>query len=65
MRLAYPNGDVPRSSGVYGVPTADVERITGFDEGFKPAWRDEFERRGIHVVGPLCADADKKILSIL
>ena len=48
---------------VYGVPTADVERITGFDEGFKPAWRDEFAKRGIHVVGPLCADAGKKILA--
>jgi len=27
---------------VYGVGTESVERIAGFDEGFKPNWRDEF-----------------------
>lgn len=38
---------------VYGVPSARVEAITGFDEGFKPDWKIEFSRRGIEVVGPL------------
>ena len=47
---------------VYGVSTAAVERITGFDEGFKPSWRDEFAKRGIEVVGPLCEDVGEKVL---
>ncbi len=48
---------------VYGVPTADVERITGFDEGFKPKWREEFARRGIEVVGPLLEDLGRSVLA--
>ena len=35
----------------YGVPSKDVERITGFDEGFKPHWFREFKKRGITVYG--------------
>ena len=35
----------------YGVPSKDVERITGFDEGFKPNWFKEFKKRGIVVYG--------------
>ena len=38
---------------VYGVPSEEVEKITGFDEGFKPNWREEFARRGIEVAGPV------------
>lgn len=48
---------------VYGVSTADVERITGFDEGFKPKWRDAFAKRGIEVVGPLLEDLGRSVLS--
>ena len=48
---------------VYGVSTADVERITGFDEGFKPKWRDEFAKRGIAVSGPLLEDLGRSVLS--
>ena len=48
---------------VYGVSTADVERITGFDEGFKPKWRDEFSKRGIEVVGPLLEDLGRNVLA--
>ena len=48
---------------VYGVSTADVERITGFDEGFKPKWRDEFSKRGIEVVGPLLEDLGRSVLA--
>lgn len=35
----------------YGVPTESVEEITGFDEGYKPRWREEFKKRGIIVYG--------------
>jgi len=35
----------------YGVPSKSVERITGFDEGFKPHWFREFKKRGIVVYG--------------
>lgn len=47
---------------VYGVPTSAVEKITGFDEGVKPSWRDEFAKRGIEVVGPLLQDVGEKVL---
>lgn len=48
---------------VYGVPTLSVERITGFDEGFKPTWREEFAKRGIEVVGPLLVEMGEKVLA--
>ncbi len=35
----------------YGVPSKTVEKITGFDEGFKPHWFREFKKRGIVVYG--------------
>jgi len=35
----------------YGVPSKEVEEITGFDEGFKPHWFKEFKKRGITVYG--------------
>lgn len=35
----------------YGVPSKTVEKITGFDEGFKPKWLKEFKKRGITVYG--------------
>jgi len=35
----------------FGVPSSSVESITGFDEGFKPQWFEEFKRRGILVYG--------------
>ena len=40
----------------FGVKSADVERITGFDEGFKPDWLDEFKKRGITVYGNIEAE---------
>ena len=46
----------------YGVPTADVERITGFDEGFKPDWHAEFEKRGIRVLGNIAAELGASVL---
>lgn len=35
----------------YSVPSNLVEKITGYDEGFKPNWFDEFSKRGITVYG--------------
>ena len=35
----------------YGIPSETVERITGFDEGYKPEWISEFKKRGIAVYG--------------
>lgn len=38
---------------VFGVSTAKVESIAGFDEGVKEGWREGFEQRGIEIVGPV------------
>lgn len=46
----------------YGVPSKVVENITGFDEGFKPDWFDEFKKRGITVYGNIEVEAGKKVL---
>ena len=35
----------------YGVSSEQVEKITGFDEGYKPNWIAEFKKRGIIVYG--------------
>lgn len=48
---------------VFGVDTESVERITGFDEGFKPNWREEFARRNIEVVGPVAVEAGEAVLA--
>ena len=48
---------------VYGVATESVERITGFDEGFKPNWWDEFAKRGIEVVGPVAPEVGEAVLT--
>ncbi len=46
----------------YGVPSKRVEEITGFDEGFKPDWFNEFKKRGITVYGNIEVDAGEKVL---
>ena len=46
----------------YGVPSSEVEKITGFDEGFKPNWLDEFKKRGITVYGNIEVAAGEKVL---
>ena len=46
----------------YGVPSKQVEEITGFDEGFKPNWFEEFKNRGICVYGNIEVDEGKKVL---
>ena len=46
----------------YGVPSDIVTKTTGFDEGFKPNWPNEFKKRGITVYGQIEMDAGKKVL---
>lgn len=46
----------------YGVPSSTVEKITGFDEGFKPNWLDEFAKRNITVYGNIAAESGEHIL---
>ena len=46
---------------VYGVPSEAVERLDGFDEGFKPQWKAEFAKRGIEVVGPVAQSAGEDV----
>ena len=47
----------------YGVPSSRVEAITGFDEGFKPGWLEEFKKRGIAVYGNIEPQAGEAVLS--
>ena len=46
----------------FGVPSDRVEEITGFDEGFKPNWFDEFKKRGITVYGNIAAEVGEAVL---
>lgn len=46
----------------YSVKSEDVEKITGYDEGFKPNWLEEFSKRGITVYGNIEPGLGKKVL---
>lgn len=46
----------------YGVCSKRVEEITGFDEGFKPDWLEEFKKRGITVYGNIAPEIGEKVL---
>ena len=46
----------------YGVPSKRVEEITGFDEGFKAGWIQEFQKRHIAVYGNIEPQAGEEIL---
>ena len=46
----------------YGVPSKRVEEITGFDEGFKPDWFNEFKKRGITVYGNIAQELGETVL---
>lgn len=46
----------------YSVPSKRVEEITGFDEGFKPNWLEEFKNRGITVYGNIAQKEGEKVL---
>ena len=47
----------------FGVPSKRVEEITGFDEGFKPDWLNEFKKRGISVYGNIEPQAGEEVLA--
>lgn len=46
----------------YGIPSKTVEKITGFDEGFKPDWLEEFRKRGITVYGNIATEIGEKAM---
>lgn len=46
----------------YGVPSKKVEKITCFDEGFKPNWLNEFKKRGINVYGNIESELGEHVL---
>ncbi|MBP5485106.1 MAG: nucleoside deaminase [Alphaproteobacteria bacterium] len=46
----------------FGVPSNIVEDITGFDEGFKPNWIEEFKHRNITVYGNIESKSGEKVL---
>lgn len=46
----------------FGVPSSQVEKITGFDEGFKKNWIKEFKKRGITVYGNIESNAGEAVL---
>lgn len=46
----------------FGVPSNIVEKTTGFDEGFKPNWMDEFKKRGITVYGNIESEIGDRVL---
>lgn len=46
----------------YSVSSKDIEEITGFDEGFKPNWHEEFKKRNIEVFPEIETEAGKEVL---
>ena len=46
----------------YSVPSDRVGKITGFDEGFKPNWHNEFKKRGITVYGQIEQEFGEQVL---
>lgn len=47
----------------YSVNSKDVQKITGFDEGYKPLlWKAQFRKRGIKMYGGIVEDAGKASL---
>ena len=46
----------------FGVPSDRVEKITGFDERFKPNWLNEFKSRGIYVYGNIETELGEEVL---
>ena len=47
----------------FGVYSKDVEAITGFDEGYKPNWIEQFKQRGINVYGGIEQEYGKRVLA--
>lgn len=47
----------------YSVNSGDVQKITGFDEGYKPLlWKAQFKKRGINLYGGIEEEAGKDSL---
>lgn len=46
----------------FSTPSCEVEKITGFDEGFKPDWKEEFKKRGIEVYSEISAELGAQVL---
>jgi Cytosine/adenosine deaminases len=46
----------------YSVPSEDVERITGFNEGYKPDWLKEFKSMGVNVYGNIESVMGRRVL---
>lgn len=46
----------------YGLPSTEVEKISGFIEGYKPDWEKYFAQLGISVVGGIETEECKKVL---
>ncbi|MCQ2957524.1 MAG: nucleoside deaminase [Candidatus Gastranaerophilales bacterium] len=46
----------------YGTPSNIVEKLTGFDEGYKPDWVNYFENKGIKVTGNIEPEICENIL---
>lgn len=53
------------STLIYGATKDDVEEIVGFDEGpIHPNWVEEFEARGIKVIGKVIHDKSREVLQL-
>ena len=46
----------------YSVSSSDVEKITGFDEGYKPDWIEQFNKRGIKVYPLIMPEIGAEVL---
>ena len=46
----------------YGVPSKRVEKIAGFDDGYKPGWLEAFAQRGIKVEGGIAQALGEDVL---
>lgn len=47
----------------YSVNSGDVQKLTGFDEGYKPMlWKVQFKKRGINMYGGIAESAGKASL---
>jgi len=46
----------------FGTPTSEVEKITGFDEGYKPDWENFFAQKGFNIIGNIEPQVCKSVL---
>ncbi len=48
----------------FSVSSETVEKITGFDEGYKPDWINQFKKRGIAVRPYVLSKAGERVLNL-